>query len=65
MTHLDKLVAHTVWANGEWITFAAKNFPADDFVLVRLRQNFWTRRHSTDRHRFRAHSASPRMCLSV
>ncbi len=36
MTHLDKLVAHTVWANGEWITFAAKNFPADDFVLVRL-----------------------------
>jgi len=22
MTHLDKLVAHTVWANGEWITFA-------------------------------------------
>ena len=36
MNALKKLVDHCVWANGEWITYAAKEFAGDDFVLVRL-----------------------------
>jgi uncharacterized damage-inducible protein DinB len=36
MTHLDKLAAHTVWANGEWIRFVDENFPSDEYLLTRL-----------------------------
>src|SRR5712691_5650234 len=36
MTTLAKLVAHTVWANGEWITFVDENFPSDEYLLTRL-----------------------------
>jgi uncharacterized damage-inducible protein DinB len=36
MRTLDKLVDHCVWANGEWIGYAAQAFPADEFVMVRL-----------------------------
>src|SRR5437660_2196017 len=36
MTDLAKLIAHTVWANGEWITFVDANFPSDEYLLTRL-----------------------------
>ena len=36
MTDLSKLVAHTAWANGEWVTFAEANCPSDEYLLTRL-----------------------------
>jgi uncharacterized damage-inducible protein DinB len=35
-TNLPKLIAHTVWANSEWITFVDSNFPLDEYLLTRL-----------------------------
>jgi uncharacterized damage-inducible protein DinB len=36
MTDLAKLVAHTIWANGEWTTFVDANFPSDEYLLTRM-----------------------------
>src|SRR5438034_8234349 len=36
VAELHKLIAHTLWANEEWITFIDASFPADEYLLTRM-----------------------------
>jgi uncharacterized damage-inducible protein DinB len=36
VTHLSKLVAHSVWANEQWISFLADRFSFDEFLMKRM-----------------------------